>query len=102
MYRKKYPFPVVLENYCAGLEANAFAGLIPGFRHFLGEEPRISTYFESFQGFSRTAFRLQGLRKAIRSFFVAAQVNSYAFAASFSSSPVASQDCSTRVYFYDL
>ena len=40
--------------------------------------------------FSRTAFRLQEASKAIRRFSVAAQVNSYTFAASFPSSPVTS------------
>ena len=53
---------------------------------------RISTIFRAFKMFSRTAFRLQGASKAIRSFSVAAQVNSYTFAASFPSSPVTTSD----------
>ena len=48
--------------------------------------------FRAFMMFSRTAFRLQGASKAIRSFSIAAEVNSYTFAASFPNSPVTTSD----------
>ena len=62
----------------------------------------ISTTFKAFKMFSRTAFRLQGASKAIRSFSVAAQVNSYAFAASFQAVRLYAAVRVYRVYFTDF
>ena len=48
----------------------------------------ISTYFRAFEMFSRTAFRLKGTSKAVRSFTVAAQVITLQIVVSFPESAV--------------